>query len=752
MPKTIKSTSRSLVRTIKDWINLNAAIVFSIVVVGIMGFSQTTSLRVLNPVPILQLLVVISVFSSNFLRAATVTLIISLAYSVVYYSDPNQLFYYTPDNIKRMIVVFVSLPLTIFLVAVLNRRNKELLSEGIKKEREVDHQKQVVAILESISDAFFALDKQLRFTYINRQADNFFYGREKDELLRQSITDLFPAFKTTLTYRKIQQAMKSSRSAHFEDYIAERDRYYQFNVYPSRAGVSIYFKDITEQKKGAENMMRLGQAVQHAEDAIFSSTADGTIISWNEGAAKIYGYTEKEMVGRHSLVLYPDNNKKEFDFLQSKIMKGKTVKRYETVRVRKDGKSIYISLTKTPVKDSKGKIIAVAAVARDITHRKKMEAELRQSRDQLQIIFKNVADGITVQDTNGKVIYINDAAAKLIGFDSPEEVIQIVEKKGVEAFRKISLARFDMRNEQGAPLSFTDMPAYIALNSGVSAEKILQYRDKKTNKSFWSIVKSSPILDENKKVQYAVNVVSDITEHKELERRKDEFLSIASHELKTPLTSIKGFAYLLKKTLQNSKNDKALTYVSRINQYTDKITNLIGDLLDVSKIQAGKLIFHNEEFEFDLMLREVVGDIKASYDTHDVKLLGKTDIRYVGDRNRLEQVISNLLSNAIKYSPNAQNVELRATKKNGSLIVSVRDYGVGIPKSKADKVFERFYRVDETSAQFSGLGIGLYISREIIKRHGGRIWAESELGKGSTFYFSLPLKDKQKQGVNQQAK
>ena len=268
---------------------------------------------------------------------------------------------------------------------------------------------------------------------------------------------------------------------------------------------------------------------------------------------------------------------------------------------------------------------------------------------------------------------------------------------------------------------------------------MIEYHNRKSKKVLWSIVRSSPIFDEEGKVQYVVNVVSDITEQKELERRKDEFLSIASHELKTPLTSIKGFAYLTQRILAKSKNEKAISYVSRINQYTDRMNSLISDLLDVSKIQAGKLQFHKEPFVFDEMVKETITDMQANDDIHYIDLKGSTNLTIAGDRERLGQVITNLLSNAAKYSPNAKRIVVKLAKKEQDIEMSVRDFGVGIPKNKVRKIFERFYRVDETASQFSGLGIGLHISKEIITRHNGKIWAESEFGKGSTFFFTLPI-------------
>ncbi len=221
------------------------------------------------------------------------------------------------------------------------------------------------------------------------------------------------------------------------------------------------------------------------------------------------------------------------------------------------------------------------------------------------------------------------------------------------------------------------------------------------------------------------------------EQVKDEFISVASHELKTPLTSIKGFAYLLKKQLFSSH--KLFSYVDKIDFYSDRMTKLVNDLLDVSKIQVGKMTIEKEVFNFDTLVKDIVTSVRIVNSGHKIILSGRTGVKVNADRFRIEQVLQNLLSNAIKYSPDRKKIMVKMAQINKRIQVSVKDYGVGIPKEKLAKIFERFYRANEISKKISGLGIGLYISQEIIKRHGGKIWVESKPGTGSTFYITLPI-------------
>ncbi len=247
------------------------------------------------------------------------------------------------------------------------------------------------------------------------------------------------------------------------------------------------------------------------------------------------------------------------------------------------------------------------------------------------------------------------------------------------------------------------------------------------------------IKDQNELKRSRDELALALSKLKKTEQVKDEFISIASHELKTPLTSIKGFAYLLKKRLVRDKDRKGSEYLEKIDQYVNKITRLVNDLLDVSKIQTDKLTIEKKIINIDSLISDVALMVRQTDSDHQIILKGKSRAKVFGDRYRIEQVVQNLLTNAIKYSPGKKRVEVTITKGVRNIEVSIKDYGVGIAQKNLSKVFERFYRVDETAQKFSGLGIGLYISSEIIRRHKGSIWVKSQHGRGSTFYFTLPL-------------
>jgi signal transduction histidine kinase len=220
-------------------------------------------------------------------------------------------------------------------------------------------------------------------------------------------------------------------------------------------------------------------------------------------------------------------------------------------------------------------------------------------------------------------------------------------------------------------------------------------------------------------------------------QKKDEFIGIASHELKTPLTSAKGFLELLNSVEQDAQNK---LFVQKALNSINKLQRLIYDLLDVSKIQAGQLQLDIKEFDIDELIDDCIHEAQISIATHPISREGELLNSFISaDKNRIEQVIINLLSNAIKYSPKGGKIIVHTSRTNSKLIVSVQDFGVGLPISEHEKIFDRFYRSKERESGASGFGLGLYICSEIIKRHNGRIWVESEKGNGATFYFELPI-------------
>jgi signal transduction histidine kinase len=230
-----------------------------------------------------------------------------------------------------------------------------------------------------------------------------------------------------------------------------------------------------------------------------------------------------------------------------------------------------------------------------------------------------------------------------------------------------------------------------------------------------------------------------VAERHALEQRKDEFISLASHELRAPLTCLMGYTQMLQSKLAGFDHPHVQYMLAVMVAQAEKLSRLIADLLDLSKIKAGKLTFIEEAVDMDALVRQVVEQLQQSSTQHQISIEGSAPGTIVGDRERLGQVLTNLLTNAIKYSPQAEQIIVHLTSTAESLTVSVQDFGIGIPTSEQGKIFERFYRVaGEKMRTAAGLGIGLFIAYQIIEHYKGTLWVESVEGQGATFSFSLP--------------
>ncbi len=233
---------------------------------------------------------------------------------------------------------------------------------------------------------------------------------------------------------------------------------------------------------------------------------------------------------------------------------------------------------------------------------------------------------------------------------------------------------------------------------------------------------------------------------------RDEFISVASHELKTPVTSMKMYIQVVQRQLQKAGEEQLSQSMSKIDTQIDKMTMLIQDLLNVSRIQIGRLDFHDEWFDINQTVSNIVESVRPTAEKHTIIVHGKIKKKVYGDEDRIEQVIINLLSNAIKYSPDADTVEVHLSDEKDHILVKVRDYGIGIDERHIKKIFHRFYRVSDLDGKtFSGLGIGLFISHEIIDRHGGKLTVESKKGEGSVFGFTLPKRRLKKKKRNKKS-
>jgi signal transduction histidine kinase len=353
-----------------------------------------------------------------------------------------------------------------------------------------------------------------------------------------------------------------------------------------------------------------------------------------------------------------------------------------------------------------------ASLRSEIEFRKKVEGELQERAGELHSILESIPQIAFTTNADGKIEFVN------------EQWLSYAPSK----------QEFPLTHPEDADLS-RQWERTVA--SGMALELEVRVRRVDSEAYRFHLLRAIPVREGDVITKW-VGTFTDIDDQKEAVKRKDEFISIASHELKTPLTTIKAYVQLLDRSI--GAEDPTRMYVERTLVQVKKLDNLIVDLLDLSKIESGKLKFNKKPFAFETVLADAVEMIRQTYPAYTIVRKGSADVELYGDETRIEQVIINYLTNAVKYSPDHKEVQIEAgVEAGGQVYVRVKDYGIGIRKDHQSDIFSKFYRVEESADRFQGLGIGLYICAEIIRRHDGQYGVESEPGQGSTFYFSVPI-------------
>lgn len=347
--------------------------------------------------------------------------------------------------------------------------------------------------------------------------------------------------------------------------------------------------------------------------------------------------------------------------------------------------------------------------------------------------------GLELSEANFRMLA--DSIPEIVAILNKDANIEYVNKRWYEY---TGLNTDDLKANKGRERIHPDdkerfLTKYInSFKQGKSLE--MEFRFKRHDGVYrWQLIRTVPIKDKEGNIVKWVSATTDIDERKKTEKRKDEFMGIASHELKTPLTSVKAYMQLIQKEIGEDRDNKLVQYVNKATHSIDKLSQIISDLLDVSKIQSGMLKLSVSRFNFDELLDEVTEGMQYTSYNHEIVVEEKSGAYVVADRTRLEQVMINLLSNAIKYSPKGGRIIVKGNVSDGKLYFSVQDFGIGISEENKNYVFDKYFRVQAPVEEFSGVGIGLFISKEIIDRHNGEIWVESKEGEGSTFHFKIPL-------------
>src|SRR5579875_975936 len=483
-------------------------------------------------------------------------------------------------------------------------------------------------------------------------------------------------------------------------------------------------RDITERKQTEDALRILVDAIPHF---VWIMHPDGAAAYANRRWCDYTGKTLEQLQGDGWLqLMHPDDRQRVQETWETAVRTGTLYEVEHRILCGSTGNYRWFLARGIPYQDTQGQILYWLGTCTDIDEQKRAEQRLRaseealrQSQARINLLMNSSIIGTFVSEDE-RVVEANETYLRMTGY-TREDLLA-----GSISWLRMTPPEYAAQTQQERQELM--VPPHVTLY-----EK--EYICKDGSRLPVVVGAVALRLDPLQ----VIGFVLDNSARKELEQRKDAFISMASHELRNPLTILKLQSAILQRQL--GRQGIQAPALSSMEVQINTIIRLVEELLDVSKIQAGRLEYRQETVDLDALLREITDTMQQTHPSHRILLHGAVQASLPGDRERLGQVFTNLLSNAIKYSPDAQTVDMELSASPETVTICVRDHGLGIPREQRDKIFERFYRATgPRQREIPGLGMGLYIVAEIVKRHGGTITVDSEIGKGSTFTVTLPRK------------
>jgi PAS domain S-box-containing protein len=521
--------------------------------------------------------------------------------------------------------------------------------------------------------------------------------------------------------------------------IAAGGRYYAqtINYIPETKRVRVYGNDITERKQVESTAARLAAIVEFSDDAIIGKDLQGEVTSWNAGAERMFGYSACEIVGQPMMRLIPPDLRQEEMGIMGLIRRGESVKHLDTERVCKDGTRVPIAVTVSPIKDSNGKIIGASKVARDITERKRAEEALRSSEARYRMLFDYAPDGIVIVDSKGYYLDANASICRTLGYTrdefiglnasdvvAPEEIPHIGQALDVIKTKSDYQREWQFRRKDGSVFSVdtlaTAMPDgnLLAMIRDITERKQAEEKIHQLNSEL-----EQRVIERTEQLEAA---------NKELEA----FSYSVSHDLRAPLRAVDGFSQAVLEDYGPQLPEACRQDLQTIRNGAQKMGQLIDDLLTFSRLS--RLPLSKSAVDTGKLVRSVLGELNYKQKGRQIDVRIAELAPCQADPALLKQVWINLLSNALKYTGKreAAVIEIGCAREKGQNVYFVRDNGTGFDMQYAHKLFGVFQRLHRAE-DFEGTGVGLAIVQRVIHRHGGRVWAESTVNCGATFYFTL---------------
>jgi PAS domain S-box-containing protein len=540
---------------------------------------------------------------------------------------------------------------------------------------------------------------------------------------------------------------------------------------------------ITGQAAAEERAQLLELLVESSDDAILSKTIEGVITSWNAGAQRIYGYSEAEAIGKNVSMLAPPDRADEILGILATMVKGERVSHLTTERVRKDGERIHVALSVSVLLDPDGVVVGAMTIARDVTESLMLARKLEESELKHRLLFESMRTGCVYQDAGGGIVDVNPEAERILG----RSLADMQGRTSMDpAWRSI--------REDGTDFPGEEHPLAIARRTGRAVSGVVCGVPNAKQASYrWVVVGATPLrrpdesdpylfcatfedVTELKSAQVALGgLVSELAgKNEELDaaneelhaaneeldaaneelhaanedlsaasRAKSEFLASMSHELRTPLNSVIGFSGVLAQGLAGPLTDEQRTQLAMISRAGEHLLTLINEILDLERIESGKIETRVEPIDVERISNEVVEMLRPLAAARGLNLVTTIDGRVAtlhSDADKVRQILANVVGNAVKFTDQGEVRLVVRMNRSGTVRFIVQDTGPGIAAGDMGRIFERFERAENSESTKGGTGLGLCIAREYAEMLGGELDATSEIGAGSAFTLTLPLR------------
>ncbi|MFZ3068892.1 MAG: PAS domain S-box protein [Microgenomates group bacterium] len=633
-------------------------------------------------------------------------------------------------------------PLATLMLGVMmsNRLKRDLVVEELAESEE-----KYRVLIEQAADGIFVVDTRGHFLLVNSKMKEML-GYTDEEIKKVNIIDTYLSEEREAAKKRLDQ-LALGTDLNFKRKMLRKNG--QVLIIEAKARrlsdgrLQAFVRDITErertEKKLIESEEKFSQVFKNGPQIItISSLKEGIYLDVNNAFTESLGYKKEEVIGKSvlSLNIWAENT--ERDKMIEELKKNKIIRDKEYRFRKKNGEIITCLCSITTLMIGEKEYLLVLGI--NIEGRKRAEIELARAnmnilteKHKLEAILHDMGDAVFVTDDKKKIILANKAMEILFGLGEREMM-----GKNIEEVLSLS---YETTGKKPVDLIET---VFEKKQQAKPVDTLVVRNKSGTSVSVDGV--ASPIVDENLKLVGTVWVLRDVTKEKALEQMRVDFISLASHQLRTPLTGIKWFVELLDQNAPKMSIEKIQKYIEKIGESNNRMIDLVNDLMATSKADSGKIVKEVSSYPVKDLLQRSIDEQGRLFLNKKITIEGmeliSEDLEIDADVTQMVQVFGNLFDNAVRYSPEGSKIEVGAELGLGKVKIYVRDHGLGVPLKQQSKVFDKFFRADNVAKTIPGSGLGLYLAKSMVESHGGKIWFESKEKLGTTFFVELPIKQK----------